>query len=330
MGLFFVLSGFILAYTYFAKSIRLRDFWSARFARVYPIFFLGLLLVAPGILAKVALHLDSSRELLNGIAALFLLQAWFPSAVLSWNAPGWSLSVEAFFYLLFPLLLLKIRPWSRRRLFITMFAMWGAALVVPAVCILCNVEDFRGVLATDVPSGYVCNFVKFNPLLRLPEFVIGMLLGALFLSRGTQDKANRPNGAYFYLPGLIILLLVCSVLSSRIPYPFIHNGALIGCEALLIYGLAVGGGWLDRILTHPWLVRLGEASYAIYILHVPLDDWMRRIDKMTLNLALSHGTPMFIVYLATVIAVSLLTYRWIEEPAREYLRSRLSAETRLH
>ncbi|HVE12493.1 MAG TPA: acyltransferase family protein, partial [Elusimicrobiota bacterium] len=95
VGFFFVLSGFILSYTYRGRldgARERREFWRARFARVYPVYALGLLLFAP-------------IELLGGrpgtvapsaLSCVTLTQAWIPAFALRWNTPGWSLSVEAF------------------------------------------------------------------------------------------------------------------------------------------------------------------------------------------------------------------------------------------
>jgi peptidoglycan/LPS O-acetylase OafA/YrhL len=86
--------------------------------------------------------------------------------------------------------------------------------------------------------------------------------------------------------------------------------------------VAIGGGWLDRALRHPALVRLSEASYAIYILHIPVNNWLLRLDKHTLDLAASRPTLLFVAYLANLLIVSVAVLNLIEEP-RRYLRNRL-------
>ena len=107
--LFFILSGFILAYTYDGqidgKTNRLH-FWEARFARIYPVYFLSLML---------AFWFERGLSLGTRLAVLGMVQAWDPRAPQltgAWNYPAWTLSVEAFFYLCFPFLL----PWMSRKL----------------------------------------------------------------------------------------------------------------------------------------------------------------------------------------------------------------------
>lgn len=328
VGLFFVLSGFILAYNYRDERLNKRQFWAARVARVYPVYLLALLLVAPPILAKVAMHLAPARELGNGLLSIVLLQAWNPHAALSWNGPGWSLSVEAFFYLLFPFVLAAVRGFTPSRLVFGMLVMAAAVLVVPSICLLLHLSDLQGVSATDVPAaGFWCNVVKFNPLIRLPEFVFGVLLGRLFLLR-SRDASRPVSGGRLSLRAAVAIVVACGAFGPYISYPFIHNNALILFNGLLVYGLACGGGPLDRILSHGWFVRLGEASYAVYLLHVPIDDWLMRLDKKTLHLAATHPGLLFVCYAAAVVVASLAVYQWVEEPARKYLRRKLTAAPR--
>src|SRR5260370_3381114 len=112
VSFFFVLSGFILVYTYAGRPMILKDFWRARFARIYPAYAFSLLVTAPffffAVLTMNIPFFAWAKAHLKFVSVLVvsLLQAWVPPAALSWNAVAWSLSVEAFFYLLFPFLLL--------------------------------------------------------------------------------------------------------------------------------------------------------------------------------------------------------------------------------
>src|SRR5882724_11283732 len=118
VSFFFVLSGFILVFTYAGRDTPARDFWRARFARIYPAFAFSLLLTGPffffaALMLNVPFFAWFSTHLkLVVLLVPLLLQAWVPLASLAWNSVAWSLSDEAFFYLLFPFLkksLLKIK-----------------------------------------------------------------------------------------------------------------------------------------------------------------------------------------------------------------------------
>ena len=104
VGVFFVLSGFVLSYSHSLttrfSSSQLVSFAVARFARIYPTYCFGLLLIAPFIVetllgrwSAAAATTEAAKAILNWT----LLQSWVPRAAFSWNAPGWSLSDEAFF-----------------------------------------------------------------------------------------------------------------------------------------------------------------------------------------------------------------------------------------
>src|SRR5215470_12788068 len=122
VNFFFVLSGFILVYIYAANNADVRRFWKARFARIYPAYVFSLAVTAP-FFFFVLRHLNlpffawSERHLaFAALLTLCLFQAWSPQGALTWNPVCWSLSVEAFFYFLFPFLLRWIRTWSGRML----------------------------------------------------------------------------------------------------------------------------------------------------------------------------------------------------------------------
>jgi len=106
---FFVLSGFVLAYNYDLGAPwcgkQRRRFAIARFSRVYPAYFAGLLSLIPVAVYRLWRDIPLGEySFSSGILNLLLLQAWSPRHALSWNYPGWSLSCEAFYYAIFPFL----------------------------------------------------------------------------------------------------------------------------------------------------------------------------------------------------------------------------------
>ena len=95
-GFFFELSGFLLAYACLDSAGRLKqglgEFWRRRFLRLYPLYFLSLLLLipAPALLPFTARN-PTPLEVVGGVAtSLTLTQAWFPAFALWWNAPAWA------------------------------------------------------------------------------------------------------------------------------------------------------------------------------------------------------------------------------------------------
>jgi len=303
VSLFFVLSGFILTYTYRAPDSTLRGtaraFYVARFARIYPLYLCGLTLA----LVTVDPWAPQPFLPISAVLALNLglLQSWLPPLQAIINGPGWSLSAESFFYLLFPMLLpLCLRLSPRARLTLGLVA-WVTALSGQIVA--------QGLGFTD--SGAI-------PIGRLPEFLCGMLMGCQWCNR-RRDLAWCDRSC-----DTITVLLLVGVAASLIYSPpawtaVLVNGVFAPAWAMLIYALAHGKGQIAAFLSLPQLVLLGEASYALYILHFPLWDGWRACLSAPLLAALQN--PLYeAIYLGLAVGVSILAYQLIERPARRALR----------
>jgi len=293
VGVFFILSGFVLSYSYDLAGAwppsRLAQFAVARFARIYPVYCLGLVIVAPMVISG---HYTGVRVVKDTVVAflnLTLLQAWIPKLALSWNPPGWSLSGEAFFYCCFPLIgaaLWRLSRW--RTLAIAAILLWIASVIVPLLAFIGLGPE--GILGNQ----FWTNLLAFNPLLRLPDFLLGIVLCRVFHeARGSLEG----RGYWLYLPGLV-LELVAIAYGGFVPLP-LRSGLFLPIHCLAILGLALDGGSLARLLSTRPIVFLGQVSYSMYILHMPLMMWMNRaLDKPTMS-----------VYLVTVIGLSALVFK---------------------
>lgn len=132
---FFVLSGYILAVVYLRRSggvVAWKPFYAARFARIYPLFaatiFFALPLLVWQRMLKYGVVRGSELSLATLTGNLMMLKGWIPY-LRGLDDPNWSLSVEAIFYLLFPLLGPVIWRQSRKRafgLFLAFYLLWEA------------------------------------------------------------------------------------------------------------------------------------------------------------------------------------------------------------
>ncbi|HEX6036754.1 acyltransferase [Longimicrobium sp.] len=323
VSLFFVLSGFVLTYTYHdtltTGAVTRREFLVARVARLYPVYLLSMAFAVPALLwwmqrKHIAMDLGWLARLVGLSGGL--LQAWNPRTACVMNCPAWSLSVEAFFYVAFLFVLPVVPTWGVRRLLAAGAAAWALSLAAPIVYLALRPD---GPAAPEAHSvGVWLYSVKYNPLLRLPEFVMGVLAGRLFLLERRPWLTRRMRLEV----SAAIVLLAALIASPRIPFLLLHNGLLAPVFAALVYALARGEGALSRVLSVRALARLGTASFALYILHIPLAAWMER------GLGLAGAKPpqpwYFATYAAFAIGVSLAVHAWVEEPMRRVVRRRLS------
>jgi peptidoglycan/LPS O-acetylase OafA/YrhL len=324
VSLFFVLSGFVLTYTYHdalttGRATR-RDFLVARVARLYPVYLLALLVALPPMFwllgrKHVALDWGWLARILG--LNVGLLQAWNPKMACVLNCPAWSLSVEAFFYVAFLVLLPVVARWGVRRLLATAAVAWVLSMVAPLVYLTLLPDGTNAPTAHSL--GTWLYTVKFNPLLRFPEFVTGVVAGRLFLLE--ERPSLRRYARLEVAAGACVVAVL--IASPRIPFLLMHNGLLAPAFAVLVYALARGAGPLSSALSTRPLTRLGEASFAVYILHISLLAWLTRGYAET-GIRPPAQPWNFAIYAAIVIAVSLLVFRWVEEPARRFLRRRLS------
>ncbi len=243
VSFFFVLSGFILVYTYAGRPMILKNFWRARFARIYPAYAFSLLVTAlfffyAVLTMNIPFFVWAKAHLkLASALVLSLLQAWVPPAALTWNAVAWSLSVEAFFYILFPFLLLVLVRRSQPQLLLIAAASWLTSLVFSGSYVVLN-PDHLSVVNADVLGAFWLNALKFNPLARLPEFLLGMACGFLFLRSRRESKLALP----LVLSGIAAFLVVV-YFSAVIPYPILHTALLAPAFAAIVYGFAVRPNW---------------------------------------------------------------------------------------
>jgi peptidoglycan/LPS O-acetylase OafA/YrhL len=320
---FFVLSGFILTHNYLdhLRSPSARSAWNflvARWARVYPVHLLAILIVLQFSLPAVRIgNFGEPRTatLLN----LGLLQAFAPGlAPFAYNAPAWSLSAEWFFYLCMPLLIpgLATGSWPRRGLVLLLaLAPWLVAFAE-----LCGWAKGWKSVGLDP---YV-----FPPV-RLADFVAGILLGLCWHRWGAVSRSRSAGATFAEVAAVLVLAgwawqCVRLTPSGDLAYACRWAGAYLPPFALCIWVFARGGGWLSRVLSTRPLVYLGEISYGIYMFHFPvIGQCLTRGRKIGFDAWPWFGKWALVI--AGTLALSALCYHFYEIPLRERLKRWLSA-----
>jgi peptidoglycan/LPS O-acetylase OafA/YrhL len=324
VSLFFVLSGFILAYTYLDPDGGMRgslsDFWFARFARIYPVYFVALLIALPIFIDIAFVHPVGVMKLKDTLRTAFvtplLLQGWTPKRAWMWNGPGWSLSAEAFFYLLFPVFGVAIAKKSVKWIIAIALIVFGFILLPQLLYGMTRPEGLTRINASTY--GPWVAFLKFSPLVHLPQFVLGIATGVLFLRRRGKDTRSARMAWLATLSVAAAIVVLAS--SHRIPYLLLQGGLLAPLFAIVIYSLACGRGFIATILSNTLSMRLGEASYALYLIHMPL-SWYLAIGRKAAGIPAPNAWVGLSIYVVIAVAVSFALYYIVERPSRERLQA---------
>ncbi|OYU76738.1 MAG: acyltransferase [Alphaproteobacteria bacterium PA3] len=304
VDIFFILSGFILTHVYLTgeSTPSYRHFISARFARVYPAHFIiliGVLALTLGA-SLVGVPIDHANfSSFDFLTSLFLVHAWFPTDhMANWNGPSWSLSAEWFVYLCFPAFAWIAMRWREK-----------PSLLIGLAIAIFGILDFAyqtgfGLILTEAQE-------NLGIMLVVPEFLYG--IGLYYL--GQKIKLS-PGQASIFALGMTILLLAAM-------HFHVDDRLVVGIAGpfVLSLGLLAKSGQRS-FLSHRWLQFGGEASFALYLVHMPiLMVWRNVIQKwFELEKTYRMGLPEIAILLALTLVAASLIHIWVERPSRLWLR----------
>lgn len=331
-SLFFLLSGFILAYLYVDERRKMRiparEFWFARFSRVYPLHIVILLLATPVALMMVPpdpkLFLQPVSRIVffaaSGLLSLTLTQAWVPECALTWNFATWALSAIVFCYILFPLAVRGLAGVPHRWWYGFMGALIGLGLL-PSI-----IHD--ALVGIEQPMSFSSEFVMRTPLFWVPPFLCGMSLAMRF--GVTRYAAWRPvQRTWFSLGDVVFILLImiqcCSdkwlndnVFAGTSSHFYMRHGLLTPVYLVLLLDLARGRGcaaWFFGLSIWKWP---GTASFSIFMLQFP-GGVLGSIAGSALGLA---ALPRFLLVNVVTLGLSIASVRYFEKPVAGWLRRR--------
>ncbi|ARC55901.1 O-acetyltransferase OatA [Frondihabitans sp. 762G35] len=294
VSLFFVLSGFVLAWSDDGSGT-FRAFWLRRAARIVPTHLVVLALAL--LLAATILPSIRTADPWAAVADGLLVSSWNPVWWQAGNPVSWSLVCEAFFYAVFPLLIRALRPFGTGRLLAVFALAVGGVLAVAAVN-----DHLPAVLGANS-----------SPLARLPEFVVGIALARL-LRTGAWRGPSLAVGVLAALAGYAGASLAPTS-------AFTNAGWTVIGYALLIAALARCDieGRRTLLASRP-LVRLGDLSFAFYLVHVLV---LQSIGSLwpghQPTLAAVPAALLTLAALGVAVTVALLLNRVVERPGRRLL-----------
>ena len=316
VSFFILLSGFVLTYNYAGRAregkLNHVRFWEARFTRLYPIYFLSLLLAFQVLPLEYASH--THRMFWTGMVLTpLLLQGWVPELATFLNTPAWTMSAESFYYLIFPWMARWKRPERLGPHFFRMAGVWAVGLIPGTLYAVLNPD---GLAHVDRWSwGVWLQALKYTPLPHLASFVFGVLLAGLD-ERVDRSSLLRPIVGLFGIVATFIILEQ----APHLPFSILHDGLLMPFFGCVILGLA-GNNWLAAAFSLRPLVFVGEASYCLYLLHFNLWNLIHNSHILD-RLGLSRFDP-WISY-ALLIGLALVALHAVEKPAQRQLRKWMS------
>lgn len=292
VDVFFVLSGFIITYTSFGllgNTANIGRFFYKRAVRIFPSYWIIISFFLLAQLVFPAFYRTHFSLTINNIAGSYLLVPGHQMV----NGVSWSLSYELFFYFLFAIaFIIRQKKW----------AFYLAGLYAMAIITLCT-------------TGYSLDKAGvWTSLLLSPmniEFFFGVLAAAL-IARLPQI-VNLP----FMITG-ILLLLAGSIYTDKLGinlHPVYYQRVLLfGIPSFfLIIGL-VKFELSKNLEIHGIFLKLGEASYSIYLLHLPLlVAFMKVIAKFNVSSSvLQHLLILTAIYF--ICCIGVLFYKFVEKP----------------
>jgi len=311
MSIFFMLSGFLLAYRYADSKSSFKQYFINRFARIYPVYAVAALVTLPWI------GINAISNPFNGIGSqhaqlglllvsnILLIQAWFPPYFSLWNDGGsWSISVEVFCHLILPVILPILLKATKKQIYVTTLICYFLA-VVPGLT----------VLLFDHPS----NSIYYSlPIYRFPEFLIGV---CIFLAIRLGNEYRHEVITQIIVVSLFALYL--GMLGNKLPLWVGHNWLALPVIGLMIGSLSTDRGLIAKMLSNPALVWLGKVSYSFYSFQALILLFLVKYhETLTKDFPVLLDNEILALSSFIVLLIfSAVGYYLIENPARKWIKA---------
>jgi peptidoglycan/LPS O-acetylase OafA/YrhL len=303
---FFVLSGFVLSHVYadrLASGMSWQAFMRARVIRLYPLYLAGLVAGAMVLAIEVwkgwRLASWSSMASASGLGLLMLPTplAWSPSPynIFPFDGPAWSLFFEMLANLAFGIFFLRLS----NRVLLAIVAVGAASLAL-------TVAHFGGIASAYNWQNFVVGF---------PRVTFGFFAGVLV----HRFCLKRPAPAVPAWAAFAALLAVLMFPAHGLWRAWFDLAAALVVFPLLV-AVSAGAeprGWLARAAS--WL---GLLSYGIYILHVPVRDWINLSLAVLVPAVHLPGVAEAALVAGAAIAVAAALHVVYDEPVRRRLLRR--------
>ncbi len=300
VNLFFLLSGFVLFLPYttgnrnFETKKNVFEFFKHRAARLFPLYYISLIISIIFILHQTNIHewiFWKNLLMMFTFTFNFSKETFVPQS----NYVLWSLGIEVLFSLVFPLLVWMIHKKGMRFFAISVFAMSFAVRVI----------SFLNPAYEVAPH---LSIIKDSLFGRLDDFAMGMLICYLFHTNWKADWFKQ-NSVFLFFLSLIVLTLGCYLsdyvflkIAPIYLEPFINSIFQLGFGIITLSLLYMQKNIIRFLFTNKFLQLSGMMCYSLYLWHGNM-RWFFIMDYTYLRIA---------SYLFFLFFLSFLTYRYIE------------------
>ena len=299
VDIFFVISGFIITYTNKLSIQNKKNasvFLERRFLRIYPIYWViisGFLLVAYSMPQYYNMAFDYS---ISNVSGTYLLLPGHQMV----NGVSWTLSFELYFYLIF-ILVFFIRNKS---------FLWGLAGIY-------LLTIFTLPLFTDPATLSAPIHLAFHPMII--EFFLGIVIAL------PVKKTPRNTAKYSMLTGIVLFITGAYLYNMQV---IVFPPSYAEFTRVLLFGLPSFFMMLGIVMldlknnpsVNKYVVLLGEASYTLYLIHLPI---VAAVVKLTIMAGIKNSLMLHAIFIALTIIVcmvSIITYLYIEKPMISMLK----------
>ncbi|MBB6273886.1 peptidoglycan/LPS O-acetylase OafA/YrhL [Pedobacter cryoconitis] len=320
VDLFFIMSGFIMIHVYsghFKEKIRagsLKNFFVARFARIYPLHLFSLLLLVVIVRwitdwGNPPIILEQPADILPNV---FLLHSFGVTKIYSWNIPSWSISAEWAAYLLFPLIALGIHKKKTASVIVLL------VLVVVAYYSIMHLLPRKNPINPAIPVPHNLNTTfDYGYIRGIAGFTAGILVYLVYELQGIRRAFASDTISFF--------IIVAITLSLHFA---LNDGITVFLFAMLVLSFTANNGRIAKFCNLKILQFLGNISYSVYLMQIFLQEPFSHgiylpgtigIGRGKQNIDFSSGVLYCITYLILLILISYITYQWIERPSRRFI-----------
>lgn len=303
---FFILTGMLLVYNYYdpERKISIKKYFSGRFARIYPIFFLftAAILISGFIKGIISFNTDGIKTVLYNLT---MIKSFWYKYVYTGVPQGWTLTVDLILYGVFPIVIYAMRK----------HLLLGLIIIIPFLFLDPLLSSYAQTQSN--PEGFMFRYL----FIFLIDLYIGMLFGFLLLKQKRIQSNYLFTSIGLFFTFLFLRYKTPFVIAFQPSYPlwlYIEIIFISGfCLGPLFYGLATEKNLLSRLLSTKIFLVLGASSYVFYLAHL---GFVRNYFER-------YVSENIIVIFIFLTIFSILGNKYIEDPARKYILKRFRKNT---